>query len=298
VAASCALEKLTDIPVSMIGNQPMVSASIDGHALTFVIDSGAFYSIVTPSVASGLHLQPMKWATDFMIEGVGGASDYDVARAKSFSWGGRQFADVDFIIAPVTGLGKASAGVLGRNVLSRWDVEFDLNDGIIRQFRPHDCGSLNLAYWATGKPVSILDLRYEEGPHKAFTADAYLNGQKLRVLFDTGAAVSMVGLRAAARAGIGPGSPDVVAAGMTNGIGPNRVQTWIAPVTSFRIADEEIRATHLRIGDLNLDDVDMLVGADFFKSHRIYVANSQRQLYFTYNGGEVFDLSHAGPSPP
>jgi hypothetical protein len=44
-------------------------------------------------------------------------------------------------------------------------------------------------------------------------------------------------------------------------------------------------------------DVDMLIGADFFLSHRIYVANSQRKLYFTYNGGPVFNLT-AEPQGP
>ena len=37
----------------------------------------------------------------------------------------------------------------------------------------------------------------------------------------------------------------------------------------------------------------MLIGADFFLSHRIYVASSQRKLYFTYNGGPVFNLARA-----
>ena len=35
----------------------------------------------------------------------------------------------------------------------------------------------------------------------------------------------------------------------------------------------------------------MLIGADFFLSHRIYVASSQSKLYFTYNGGPVFNLA-------
>jgi tetratricopeptide (TPR) repeat protein len=34
----------------------------------------------------------------------------------------------------------------------------------------------------------------------------------------------------------------------------------------------------------------MLLGPDFFLSHHIYVANGQRKIYFTYNGGPVFDL--------
>jgi tetratricopeptide (TPR) repeat protein len=45
----------------------------------------------------------------------------------------------------------------------------------------------------------------------------------------------------------------------------------------------------------------MLIGADFFLSHRIYVASKQHKLFFTYNGGAVFNLKAspaADPAPP
>jgi tetratricopeptide (TPR) repeat protein len=75
-------------------------------------------------------------------------------------------------------------------------------------------------------------------------------------------------------------------------------QTWIAPFDSFKVGDnEEIHHTRLRIGDLSAVDTDMLLGADFFLSHRVYVASSQHRLYFTYNGGPVFNLE-APPRPP
>ncbi len=51
----------------------------------------------------------------------------------------------------------------------------------------------------------------------------------------------------------------------------------------------------LRFGDLGLVDADMLIGADFFLSHRIYVASKQRKVYFTFNGGPVFNLADAPP---
>ena len=41
----------------------------------------------------------------------------------------------------------------------------------------------------------------------------------------------------------------------------------------------------------------MLVGADFFLSHRVFVSNSQHKLYLTYNGGPVFNLANAAPRP-
>ncbi len=100
-------------------------------------------------------------------------------------------------------------------------------------------------------------------------------------------------LKAAARVGIKPDSPGVVSAGSTWGFGSNTFPSYIAPFSSFKIGEEEIRNTRLRIADIDLPNADMLIGPDFFLSHRIYVANSQHRLYFTYNGGPVFNLSSA-----
>jgi hypothetical protein len=40
----------------------------------------------------------------------------------------------------------------------------------------------------------------------------------------------------------------------------------------------------------------MLLGVDFLRSHRVLVAHSQRRIYFTHNGGPVFQLSR--PTAP
>ena len=41
----------------------------------------------------------------------------------------------------------------------------------------------------------------------------------------------------------------------------------------------------------------MLLGADFFISHRIFVANKEHRIFLTYNGGPVFNLSKRPESP-
>jgi tetratricopeptide (TPR) repeat protein len=77
-------------------------------------------------------------------------------------------------------------------------------------------------------------------------------------------------------------------------VGRGVYQTYIARFDSFKIADsEEIQNARLRIADTVIPNVDMLIGFDFFLSHRIFVANSQRKMYITYNGGPVFNLDKA-----
>jgi tetratricopeptide (TPR) repeat protein len=97
-------------------------------------------------------------------------------------------------------------------------------------------------------------------------------------------------LKAARQAGVDLDTPGVVESYYSGGIGRGRYKTYIAPFASFKVGDgEEIKNARLRIADTDLP-AEMLIGADFFLSHRIYVANSQHKIYLTYNGGAVFNL--------
>jgi len=197
--------------------------------------------------------------------------------------------------------GAGTIGLLGQTFWRLAEVEYDLANGVIRLVRPQDCKGVPLAYWAraAGQPYSVVDIESATQREPHTKAVAYLNGTRIRVLFDTGAAVSMLTLDAAKRAGIGPDSPGVEAGGPVGGIGRKVANTWIARFASFKIGDEEIDNARLRFGELNLLQDDLLIGADFFLSHRIYVATSQSRLYFTYNGGPVFDLTaQTAPDTP
>jgi tetratricopeptide (TPR) repeat protein len=299
--AACKLVKRFELPVIMRGTRPLVRAKINGTDVVFLADSGSFFNTLTPETAADLKLRLEPVPVWFAMTGVGGESRAWLTRVDTFTLLSLTVPKVEFIVAG-NDIGAGAAGVLGQNILRlAGDVEYDLANGAIRLFRADDCHKSALAYWAGEQAYSVVDIAHAtaERPHTIGTA--YLNGAKIRVTFDTGAAASMLTLEAAKRAGVTPESPGVAAAGATyGGWGRRVVETWIAPFPSFKIGEEEIRNTHLRIGEMRLDDTDMLVGADFFLSHRIYVANSQAKLYFTYNGGPVFDLtstsSAAAPS--
>jgi tetratricopeptide (TPR) repeat protein len=84
----------------------------------------------------------------------------------------------------------------------------------------------------------------------------------------------------------------VVEAGYSSGLGRGQVKTYIARFASFKIGDsEEIKNAQLRIADFDLGFADMLLGADFFVSHHVFVANREHRLFLSYNGGPVFNLT-------
>ncbi|HEY3849603.1 MAG TPA: aspartyl protease family protein [Steroidobacteraceae bacterium] len=293
----CKLGKMAEFPITMRGLRPLMTAGINGTDVQFVLDSGAFYSTISPASAAELRLETHFAPVGFYMRGVGGGrADVSIATVKTFTLAGVPIKNVEFLVGG-SEFGAGSVGLLGQNILHLGDVEYDLGNGVVRLMKPIDCRNTVLAYWATAStPYSVLSIDAPNGLDRHTGGTAYVNGAEIRVEFDTGAGSSVLSLRAAARAGVKPDSPGVVYAGDSYGIGKTTYPTYIAPFASFKIGDEEIKNTRLRIGDIDLPNADMLLGPDFFLSHHIYVANSQRKLYFTYNGGPVFNLAVRHPT--
>lgn len=297
-AEPCTLGRVAELPVTMLGMRPTVHAAINGTDALFIADSGAFFNLLTPAAAEQFKLNVELAPPNFFVSGVGGEARTRLTTVKTFTIFNIVVPKVLFVVAG-NDLGNGAVGLLGQNVFRLGDVEYDLANGAIRIIRPKgDCKKSVLAYWAnsTGKPYSVIDIDFATAAQPHTTSTAYVNGKKVRVMFDTGASTSVLTLDAAKRAGVTPESAGVTPGGPSHGIGRRVTQSWLAPFASFKVGDEEVRNTQLRIADIALPDVDMLVGADFFLSHRIYVATSQRRLYFTYNGGPVFNLT-ATPAP-
>ncbi len=289
-AGKCHISKVADLPITMDNLRPVIPAKINGQDAKFMLDSGAFYSMISSATADiyKLKLQPGPWG--MRMVGVGGSADVQVATIKEFQIVGANLKNVEFLVG---GSEVGYAGLLGQNLLELFDVEYDLANGAIRLFKTEDCDKVSFAYWVKpDQTFSWMRIDRIDPMHPHTIGEAYLNGERIRVMFDSGAYTSGLSLRAAAKAGIKPDSPGVIESGYTSGIGRGAVKTYIGTFGSFKIGDaEEIKNAKLRFADLGLNEVDMLVGADFFISHRMFVANKEHRLFLTYNGGPVFDLS-------
>ncbi|MGP8227807.1 MAG: aspartyl protease family protein [Steroidobacteraceae bacterium] len=287
----CQISRIVDLPVTMHSLRPTIPVKINDRDAKFVLDSGAFYSLMSSATAAEYHLKLTPAPFGFWITGIGGSAEAKIATVKEFTLAGIAIKNVEFLV----GGSEVAAyeGLLGQNFLQNFDVEYDLASGAIRLFRTEACEHTILAYWLKpGQDYSAMHIDAIDRADPHTIGVAYVNGQRIRVAFDTGAFTSLLTARAAARAGIKPDSAGVVEAGYSGGVGRGRVKTYIARFDSFKIGDsEEIKNARLRFADLDLKFADLLLGADFFVSHRIFVANREHTLYLSYNGGPVFDLS-------
>ncbi|MGH7010618.1 MAG: aspartyl protease family protein, partial [Caulobacteraceae bacterium] len=285
--AGCQVEKFADLPVVMMGPRATIPVLVNGHPARMIIDSGAFASLFTPDSARalGLEVEP----TRMIIEGLGGSSFSGATVVNVFTLAGMPIHGVPFFVGGNT-LDHGVAGVMGQNLLAIGDVEYDLADGANRLFKTKGCAVADLAYWAKpDQPIGEMSIENMFGVNRRTAGEAFINGARVRVEFDTGTPSSVLSLAAAKRLGIGPGTAGVTQVGEgAGGVGGRVFRTWIAPVASFKLGGEEIRNTRLLISDFSIPGADMRVGIDFFLSHRIFVANDLHELFFTYEGGPVF----------
>jgi len=299
-AGKCTVSLLGDLAVLMMDSRPTVTAKINGADVRMFIDSGAFYSFLTPPAAAKLKLRLSDMPKGFTVRGIGG--EVAVSRATAeLTLFDHAFKGVQFLV----GGGDDDVGVdgvLGQNILwSGGDVEYDLANGKIRLMRSQDCGEKSFAYWAKpGTPTSSIEIPWTGEHDKDTVGPAAINGHPVRVTFDTGALQTLVSRRALEKAGGSIDAPGAEEVSRVGGVGSRALRTWLVPVSSFAIGSEEIRNTKLRVIDYHgmADEEDMLLGIDFFLSHHIYVNGSQHRIYLTYNGGPVFDLSRAAASTP
>lgn len=294
-AEQCHLARYPDIPVTMLNGRPTIPAEINGFKTRLLVDTGAYVDTLSPAEAAEFKL-PLTWAPPgYFISGGLGNLQPKVATIKSLVIGPLALHQAVFLVG-ANDLGEGIAGVLGENLYEVRDVELDFANGVMRFIQPTHCDGHSLAYWAagTGQTASVIGLQPRNVWRPQLLGTVEVNGQEINAIFDTGATTSFLSLAAAKRAGVSPKSPGVTAVG-TSG------KLWSAPIAEIQLGDnEKIEHTHILVEDYEFSwgpGVWMFIGADFFLSHHVYLATSQSRLYFTYNGGPVFDLNPAHARP-
>ena len=296
-AANCKLAKIAAVPVSMQTGLPILTAKINGEEIRLIAHTGQFYSMLTPSAAEHLQLKTFDTPIPYAMELDGHRVKAKQTKATEFSFGGLTLANVMFLVGG--SVDQNVSGTLGQNVLSKNDAEFNLSKGMINLMRSDGCDDANLAYWTEGTntPYSVIEIEPTDIKNTAIVSWAYINGQKVFVTFDTGIFDSILSLRVAKKLGIDINSPGVTPGGMA-GSPTSRTSSWIAPFASFKLGDEEIKNTHLRIADTFTGREDMIIGNDFFLSHHMYISPQTRRLFFSYEGGAVFNLTTVAGTLP
>ena len=289
-SGDCKLVRIEEWPVHVERNLPIIDGEINGNKVGILIDTGSQRSFVTRSAVTRMMLTRTSVGT----------TGLESVRLEELRIGPAKRKDWSVLVSPEQDFGAGLVSlILGYDFFSAVDIEFDLPNRAVRLLQARDCGGTPLAYWTDAKPVEAQ----LQGSAEILVSVA-VNGRPMLAILDTGASVSALTMAESVRLGVGAKTPGVETAGCSTGIGRPALDYWSAPFESFAIGNEVIRNPTLRIADFTRDTIvhqvggreenrfaaqpQMILGMDFLRAHRIFVANSQRRLYLTYTGGTVF----------
>ncbi len=307
-ASACKMQEFGELNVNADGGDITVEAAINGHPVRLIVDTGSDITMLFHGAAEDLGL---KWSSNgaATLYGVGGSAAIGSTKAREFSIAGVTVKDLTI---PVAGrmTSPAAQGLLGAHFLLAGDLEFDLAAGKVRFLKPTDCQGEQVVYWGGRYTVTPIVPSHVD---KRIELRVLLNGKPVRAMLDSGAGVTTVSAVAAQRLGAGPGSADLTQGEGLTGLAGAKVDSHVKVFSTFTFGDETIKNARIEIADMFtadeevhlgsnvpqavVDFPEMFLGADFLRSHRVYVAMSQKKIYASYVGGPVFARRTHPPDP-
>jgi predicted aspartyl protease len=302
---ACKIGQIAELPVTVRANRPVLQGQINGQPIEILVDTGASGSFIWEAAATRLGLK-VGGVTGLRIFGVGGEAVVHEAVINQLQIGAFAAKNLQLVVIRPKADRSADqpAMVLGEDFFSGFTAEFDLAHGVLRLLKPEGCPLDQLPYWADS--YSMADLEEANPSNPKILTRVMLNGKPVDAILDTGAGTSVVARPVAADAGVTPWLDAKQTVFKTSGVSGTPIDSWVGMFATVAIGDESIRNVKLQISDLfNNDRVtvtgsrishiaeglpNMLIGCDFFLTHRILVLFKERKLLFTYNGGPIFQV--------
>jgi predicted aspartyl protease len=295
-AAPCQLVKVADLPVTVTpGNQILVAGKIKDQDVQFQVDTGSYRTIFDHTVIS--RFGALNAGKHYQSIGVGGETDNIRMTIPGLAIGSYPASDMSLLVSSKHFLGDGIYALLGEDFLEMFDLDIDLAKNTIGLFQHNSCAA-EPVYWAN--TFSEADLHVRED--KIYIA-VELDGKPFEAVLDTGADRSVISTTFTKRLGLDENAPGMTKAGFSHGIDQHKVDVYRYRFSELRIGDEVVKNPTLNVANLapvKFDhssmyriqdgnaDTQALLGADFVKTHHIYVATRSMKMYFTYNGGGIF----------
>jgi hypothetical protein len=317
--AACQMDKVASLPATVDHGLIYIAGSINGTPVRYLVDTTAD-SLILPGPAHAMELYQMLHPRDrsfvYLDEGKLGPVFVDDMKV-----GDLQFKRyIMHVLGRRENFGAPDQiAVLGRDFLRKFDVEFDLKHGKINLYNPSGCETANLAFWSDRyNVVDMLDgddlLYYHINDFRRYIPDmkgtflpAKVNGHDVVAVLDSGSAQSILSSGAAHDLGITLTSAKSRFGDGYSLIYNHKLESWQGAVDSVAIDQEVVKPATLLVRRTEASDellgygitgtnlnrqpiytADMVLGADFLLSHHVMLSNSQRKVYFTYEGGQPF----------
>ncbi|GBQ23268.1 hypothetical protein AA0472_1039 [Acetobacter estunensis NRIC 0472] len=278
---SCAMTRLADVPLRDDMGFLSTPGTIHGHTASFIVDTGSQGSLLSPWFARFLELSADPGAQTH-VSGTGGSGGIvPNVIVPQLRLGDLSFGPLSMplgILPSRPNIHPPIEGLLGGDVVGQDVLEFDAPDGRLGFWMSsaRESAACDLA------PPTVKGLRWQEirGEMQAhrILLHVQLDGHELVALLDSGARSRIVSRRAAEAIGVTESDLATDPGGTSTGVdGRESVYRWHRFHT-LAIGGETETNPVLTVAPI-AEPVDMLLGSDWFATHRVWVFYRQGRIF-------------------
>ncbi|WP_404400983.1 retroviral-like aspartic protease family protein [Idiomarina seosinensis] len=284
MTASAFAAESVRLPISYLEERILVPIQIEGAGKHyFILDTAAGKSVISSSLRDKLSLAAAD-IDQLEVQGATGSIVMEVVTLRGLKLAHLAVDDVNAVVADVSAFreynGRQVEGILGVDVLSRFDVAIDVPGAALTLFQsPASYSDLG---------VSELGLDFHAGIQPGFVQfNVMLDGQPVAAVLDSAARVGTLNWRSASLAGLSTESNEVaIKEGGSRGIDGRGTESYTAAVSNLCIGSRCYPAMNVKIADLPVFEVlgiadgpAMLVGAAFIAECPTLIAYSTETLH-------------------
>ncbi len=276
-AQACLRQELAEATLRDDDGFISMPVEIDRQAASLVVDTGSETGLLTEAAAGalGLRRDPDRRT---LLRGTGGTGQRVPNVLLSLAIGGMRLDGGSVPVGSLPAMPVVDppvAGLLGADVLSRFDLEFDLPHRRIGFWRIR-AGSVACAP-PPGRAggYQAIPLR-REGDRLLMTAR--LDGQPVSVLVDTGARSRILSTTAARRLGVYGDRLGADPGGVNAGVDLHPSEYHWHRFRRLTIGGETVDNPVLTVAPL-AETVDLLLGADWFATREVWISFATDVMY-------------------
>ena len=277
--AACRLAKIAQMPLTPLGAHYAVMAKINDVAHPMMVDTGSEVTLLAATAAKALGLAPDSETHARPVVGVGQTTgdEHPNAIVPTLAFGDLVFHDRSTVVATMDNGSSPESdavGLLGDDILSQFDVEFDFPAQTLTFYRAIDCYQTFLPW--TGD-YAATPFRHSKAK---IVFDVVLNDERTQAIVDTGNNLSFVSRSASALWGA-PTS----AIGKTIGRAQSPLNRGEAmPIRSFafdkfQIAGDLFVDKRMGVIDVDFPFASANIGLDYWASRKIWISYDNHWMF-------------------
>jgi predicted aspartyl protease len=270
----CGTKRIGEITVGTVNNAPAVTLVANGAAVTLLLDTGAGRTILTPQAAQRIGAQPPRIEFDRRMRGIAGALPTREVELRSFTIAGVAIPWRRIAVASITTASVTLDGLLGADVLSYFDVDFDLAHNRIALYEQQSCPVA-----APDWPQPYVGIRTGRSANDYLFFPVQLNGRGIGAIVDTGAPRTAISTKTALALGVTEAALAQDRSIRIRGSAGEQLTARIHRFAQLEVGGEITRSPEIIVIDLNLPDADLVLGVDFLRTRRIWFSYGSRQIF-------------------